>query len=873
MAVEWRALASWGFSCFPLTPRDKRPFGPWQRFQSAAPTEEELGNWARRPDLNGAVVCGRISGILVLDTDSPEADAEAQRRGIPTTPTVRTSKGHHYYFRHPGREVRNFAGKLPGMDLRGDGGYVVAAGSVHPSGHVYGWVHSPVETELADPPAWLLDLVDLPPPPPLPSAGGSVVAGPWQPAPSGNAYAEAAMDKELGRLRRAGEGTRNDTLNECAYNLGQLVAGGALGQAEVERSLLTIALMIGLAEKEARATIGSGMKAGAAQPRSAPDPRPGSRPPPSPRLAAAAPRAPQPPEAFRANEGGGEAGGDGSPDPGGGGDGCPYTALGQRGGDYFVLAASGEVRRLSIRDLSTNGLLSIFNGDPAWLIDQFPRFNKEGERIADWALKPAVGDLMRRCARAGLWDEDTPVRTLGVWRHGEQLLVHCGDAVQVDGAWRPAGRRLGSALYPAAPVIARPSLKPATQEEAQALAAHLRLWSIKQRAGRTLLFGWLAVALLGAAPRWRPHFLVSGERGCGKSSLATLIDAALGPQSQMANNYTEAGIRQALTNQGRGLVLDEAEGDTGRVQALIELLRQMSGGDGVQGIRGSVGHGAQRFSLSGAVFMAAINAPMLEPQDRSRITEVELLKPPEDPLAADKVEQATLWAAERSAALRARAIAGWSRFQANLQMLRSLLIERGCDGRQADQLGTLLAAGAMLHNDLPLDTDSASLIADKVEGLIFRLRSEDEEDSDPRRCLGTLLTTQIDHWRGGNKSTVGRILMEGLRDVEVDARMALRTYGMRVELGGLRFREGECVVEVPGPVLVVANSHEALSRFFRDKPWRGGGWTRALLRLPGARAAPPLRYDGHKARGVIIPADLLPTPVTPGDDVLSTQDG
>lgn len=585
-------------------------------------------------------------------------------------------------------------------------------------------------------------------------------------------------------------------------------------------------------------------------------------------------------------EGDGEKnGGNGAIRPGGRGgddDACPFTPLGQRGGEYFILAASGEVRKLSVRDLSTNGILSITSGETAWLINQFPRFDKEGKPIADWNTKQATTAIIRMCARAGLWDEDTPVRSLGVWRHGNEILVHCGDAVGLDGhdddgvvcrVWEPAGRRIGPALYPSAPAIARPAARPADEATARRLAQHLRLWSIKQQAGRTLLFGWIAVGYLGAAPRWRPHFLVSGERGCGKSSLATFVDTALGPQSRMVNNYTEAGIRQALTNEGRGLVLDEAEGDTDRVQKLIELLRQMSGGEGVQGLRGSVGHGAQRFSLSGSVYLSAINAPMLEPQDRSRITEVELQPPPKSETAADDVAQATIWVGEQSAGLRARAIAGWQRFTDNLAMLRGLLIKRGCDGRQADQLGTLLAAGAMMHNDLLLDTDSADAIVDKVEPMLFRLRAEDEEDSDPRRCLGTLMTTQIDHWRGGNKSTVGRVLMEALETNGVDARAALKTYGMRVEVGGLQWREGELAIDIPGPVLVVANTHEALSRFFREKAWRGGGWTRALLRLPGARSAPPLRFDGHKSRGVVIPADLLPSPVTPGDDVLSAQDG
>ncbi|BBK44139.1 hypothetical protein STVA_41590 [Allostella vacuolata] len=308
MAVDWRALADAGFSCFPLKPRDKKPFGEWKRFQTTPPTDEEIANWSRRPDNNGAVVTGAISNIIVLDTDSPEADAEAQRRGIPVTPTVRTAKGCHYYFRHLGRPMANFVRREEGMDLRGDGGYVVAAGSVHPSGHVYQWVYAPFETELADPPEWLLALIDDGRPRERGTRESTVVAGPWVPpapdghylAPKPNAYAEAALDRELAQLRRAGEGKRNIALNTAAYNLGQLVAGGGLAQAEVERSLMAIAVLIGLDTKEAQATIGSGLKAGAAQPRTAPEPRPG---PPRP---AARPACPLYPSAAADEEGSGD---------------------------------------------------------------------------------------------------------------------------------------------------------------------------------------------------------------------------------------------------------------------------------------------------------------------------------------------------------------------------------------------------------------------------------------------------------------------------------------------------------------------------------------------------------------------------------------
>lgn len=257
MTINWHQLAAFGFSVFALRPRDKRPTGPWDRFQREHASPAELQSWSETGDLNAAIATGAVSGIIVLDTDSDAADVEVKRRGIPRTAFVRTSKGHHYYFKHPGGQVRNFAGRVPGCDLRGDGGYVVAPGSIHPSGHVYTWELSPADAAIADAPDWLLDLVKAKPAPAA-SIGD-------------NAYAEAALDRELGMVRRAAEGTRNDTLNRAAFNLGQLIGAGRLSDGIVRRLLLSTAVAIGLSEHEAQATIASGMRDGMAAPRQVPE--------------------------------------------------------------------------------------------------------------------------------------------------------------------------------------------------------------------------------------------------------------------------------------------------------------------------------------------------------------------------------------------------------------------------------------------------------------------------------------------------------------------------------------------------------------------------------------------------------------------------
>jgi hypothetical protein len=536
---------------------------------------------------------------------------------------------------------------------------------------------------------------------------------------------------------------------------------------------------------------------------------------------------------------------------------CPFQALGQRDGVYYLTSASGELRVLGVRDLTPNGILSLCDGDAGWLVQAYPKIGDHGRPTGEWAPRAAAAGIMRACAAAGLWSSEIAVRGVGVWPHGTGVLVHAGDAIW-DGAegWRRAGVRLGDVVYPAAPRIVRPADVPAGEAEARALWEHLRLWPVKTPGGRLLLYGWIMIGLLGAAPRWRPHVLISAGRGSGKTTLASLASAVHGPQGLYTNNFSEAGLRQAPSGQGRAIVLDEAEGAEPQVEQAIRFIRQLSDAGGAQMLRGSGDGTAKRSEAAAPVCLVAINAPALLPQDRSRITEIELGQLPEgDTDGAARAEAAIAWARRHSPALRARAVGGWGRFREALGLVRSLLIGRGADGRQADQLGALVAAGAMMWSDAALDGDSAELLVERVLPLLATMRAEDEEESDARQCLQHLLTSQVEHWDGGAKSTIGRLVQDALGpQADGRQRAALRTYGIRLEREALRVGGWE----MAGPVVAVANGHRGLLALFDRSRWPQGGHRRALMRLPGAVATPPISFDGIKSRAIAIGPEWLP---------------
>src|SRR4051812_45285070 len=87
-------------------------------------------------------------------------------------------------------------------------------------------------------------------------------------APSSrSAWARRALEGETASVTASVEGARNATLNRAAFSLGQIVAGGDLDADEVKAVLLRSAVSVGLCEREATATIASGLRAGVRSPR------------------------------------------------------------------------------------------------------------------------------------------------------------------------------------------------------------------------------------------------------------------------------------------------------------------------------------------------------------------------------------------------------------------------------------------------------------------------------------------------------------------------------------------------------------------------------------------------------------------------------
>lgn len=169
MLQDAKQLLAKGISVIPILGRSvqeeesfKRPaISSWKEYQIRRPSMEEIDGWFKFSRYNLGLVTGDISRVFCLDYDERHnGHISVQGKQFPKTWQDKSPNGGHYFFRlEPRMLIGNMVNLLPGVDIRGNGGYVIVAPSVGFNGTNYEWVNGPLRTTLAYPPSWLLELI------------------------------------------------------------------------------------------------------------------------------------------------------------------------------------------------------------------------------------------------------------------------------------------------------------------------------------------------------------------------------------------------------------------------------------------------------------------------------------------------------------------------------------------------------------------------------------------------------------------------------------------------------------------------------------------------------------------------------------------
>jgi len=151
----------YGFSIIPQA-QDKKPLISWTQYQERKPTPEEIEAWwTTWPDANVGLVCGKISGITVIDLDTEKAIEEARDFGLRSyeCPKVKTPRqGRHYHFAYVDGLASGQYGENK-IEVKNDGHLITLPPSTR-EGRIYEW-ESPLKISLPKIPQAFLDHLRL----------------------------------------------------------------------------------------------------------------------------------------------------------------------------------------------------------------------------------------------------------------------------------------------------------------------------------------------------------------------------------------------------------------------------------------------------------------------------------------------------------------------------------------------------------------------------------------------------------------------------------------------------------------------------------------------------------------------------------------
>lgn len=592
----------------------------------------------------------------------------------------------------------------------------------------------------------------------------------------------------------------------------------------------------------------------------------------------------------------GGGGGGGAPPPSGEGPaateflkGAPFSALGKSGMSYWFIDSSGEIVSLAAQALGQWQSLVTLCGGAGWLKTNWRATDREGNPVDAFNARKAGIAIMSHCTAMPLFDPDEPRRRYGLWPVAGGAALHLGREVVWCGEARPAGFRGEGALWP------RLSPRPAPAAPAPAtvgveLEALLRRWNWTHADAPAVMLGIIANGMLGSCSPWRAHCAVIGLEGSGKSTLLRDVVAPLCPLTRYLNSYTEAGLRQMLSETAAALILDEADSSSGRDDAMlgkvIELLRRASSGKGLEAVKGGSDHQAKSFNVTAAAVLGAILPPPLTPQDASRFT-VLTLNPLRDVKDIDDILQ---FVAAQGPGLWGRMVAAVGQVRALFALLRRRLIARGHSPRNADQLAIIAAARWVAVSDRALADDPEEL--DEALGCIgWLIESETDRlaDSGGNQALQRLLAAPAD--MAGDKLTLGQLLerrrtlpvlvkdlrhrqgQSGLDPAEADglrreaeaSERELKQSGQLLGAHGLRWGTypldppADAPPPLPG-LYVTVSAQPRLMKVFADTPWAGQRWGAALAQLPdvlSSKVVGTVRLGGGKPRCCWIPEATL----------------
>lgn len=480
---------------------------------------------------------------------------------------------------------------------------------------------------------------------------------------------------------------------------------------------------------------------------------------------------------------------------------------------FFLPRTKGQVLELTASSLgSMQNLYQLANGADYCRIMGWKQIDTK-EAISQ--IGPMLMDI---CHRIGPY-ENGRVYGAGAWVIGRKHYINTGADVWVDGEHK-AHREIeidGAFVREAKGYYL--DCTALTNREANKLIQICQMLKWRRPISGTLLAGWLVVAVVGGALRWRPHIFITGPKGAGKSTvIEEIVEVVLGDMLiRQDGGSTEAGLRKEVKNSSRPIVMDEFEGESKRaaeeVQKILFWARKASSG-------GYIVNANRKYRAKSCVCFAAINPLVTQGADADRITllELEVNESPDAEQHFDKLMDIihdTL-TVEYARGLVKRTVENLDALLWNCEVFSRHAARILKSKRDGDQFGPMLAGAYMLHaTGRVTDKTAAEYCARQDWSWVH----DQKDGTDSERLIRRILNSMVEY------STLDKTV-----------RMPVSEMISRVRTGEHGWQDAgkalaRCGMVVKGDWLCVANTDDGLSGLLRDTPW--AVYRPSLSRLKG----------------------------------------
>lgn len=473
-------------------------------------------------------------------------------------------------------------------------------------------------------------------------------------------------------------------------------------------------------------------------------------------------------------------------------------------------------------------------------------------RRAGFELEPAQNWLINRSTEEKVFTTKW-IRGRGAWVDGNDIVVHAGDRLIVNGNEKRFDQHRSKFIYEIGEELGIQTTKPLSTTGAKAFLDMLEMINWDRGINSYLLAGWCVIAPICGVLNWRPHIWLIGPAGSGKSWIfQKIVRRILGETALNVQGETsEPGLRQMLRHDALPVVFDEAEANdrraSDRIQDILGLMRGASTSDG--GVIGKgTAHGSATSYIIRSVFaFASIGLQIVQQSDRTRIT---LLAVKE----SDKKNNPHQWrdlqekynkifSDDFCASFRARSIKMIPIILKNAETFSNAAAAELGQQRAGDQVGAILAGAYSLRKNGLITYDEA------IEFIRSKDWSEERSQTQTRDELGLIAhlmaqLTRVESTSGAQERTIGELVQTaaGLRRDDVLDNQSAQGRLNRIGIKTIGYQ-----------FIVIGNGFQEIKKMLQNTPYVNN-YNKILMRLDGAIDMEPTRFaSGVKIRAVKIP--------------------